>query len=96
MTGVKIMFEQGALCWSELTTRDTKVAEATAYPKSAILPGVTRGAVLELAEREKIDVKLASIDVTLRFPLIGSAVKRIPEDSGKTMRCTTTASFTPR
>jgi branched-subunit amino acid aminotransferase/4-amino-4-deoxychorismate lyase len=43
--------------------RDTKVAEATAYPKSAVLPGVTRAAVLELAVAEKIEVTLTSIDV---------------------------------
>jgi branched-chain amino acid aminotransferase len=43
--------------------RDAKVAEATAYPKSAVLPGVTRAAVLELAAAEKMEVKLASIDV---------------------------------
>jgi branched-subunit amino acid aminotransferase/4-amino-4-deoxychorismate lyase len=43
--------------------RDPSVAGATAYPKSAVLPGVTRGAVLELAQAEGIEVRLASIDV---------------------------------
>src|ERR1043165_7049311 len=43
--------------------RDPTVAEATAYPKSAVLPGITRGAVIELAKAEGIDVRLASIDV---------------------------------
>jgi branched-chain amino acid aminotransferase len=43
--------------------RDAGVAAATVYPKSAVLPGITRGAILEIATRENIDVKLASIDV---------------------------------
>jgi branched-subunit amino acid aminotransferase/4-amino-4-deoxychorismate lyase len=43
--------------------RDPAVAGATAYPNSAVLPGVTRGAIIELARSERIDVKLASIDV---------------------------------
>lgn len=42
---------------------DPVVREATAYPKSAVLPGITRGAVLDLARATGIDVKLASIDV---------------------------------
>src|SRR4029079_15189110 len=44
--------------------RDASVAEAAKYPKSAVMPGVTRGAVIELAAKEKIGVNLASINVT--------------------------------
>jgi hypothetical protein len=40
--------------------------------------------------------KPASIDTMSRRPLTGSAVNRMPETSGSTMRCTTTLSFTPR
>jgi branched-chain amino acid aminotransferase len=43
--------------------RDPAVAEQTAYPTSAVLPGVTRSAVMDVAHREKIGVKLASITV---------------------------------
>lgn len=43
--------------------RDPKVAEIAKYPKSAVLPGVTRAAVLELAQKAQIDTRLASIDV---------------------------------
>lgn len=43
--------------------RDKPVAEATAYPRSAVLPGITRGAVLELARAAGINVQLRSIDV---------------------------------
>jgi branched-chain amino acid aminotransferase len=43
--------------------REAKVAEATKYPRSAVLPGITRAAVLEIAAREGISVQLASIDV---------------------------------
>jgi branched-chain amino acid aminotransferase len=43
--------------------RDAKVAEVTKYPRSAVLPGIARGAVIELAAREGIEVKLASVTV---------------------------------
>jgi branched-chain amino acid aminotransferase len=43
--------------------RDPQVAEATAYPRSAVLPGVTRDAVIGLARGAGIEVRLASIDV---------------------------------
>ena len=43
--------------------RRPEVQQATDYPKSAVLPGVTRGAVMELAAAEGIDVKLESVDV---------------------------------
>lgn len=42
---------------------DPLVREATAYPKSAVLPGITRGAILDLARVAGIDIALASIDV---------------------------------
>jgi branched-chain amino acid aminotransferase len=43
--------------------REARVAEATKYPKSAVLPGVTRGAVIEMATTEALEVKLTSVDV---------------------------------
>ena len=43
--------------------REPVVRDATAYPKSAVLPGVTRGAVLELAESMQIRTRLASINI---------------------------------
>jgi branched-chain amino acid aminotransferase len=43
---------------------DPAVREAMAYPKSAVLPGITRAAVLEIARDSGIDVQLASVDVT--------------------------------
>jgi branched-subunit amino acid aminotransferase/4-amino-4-deoxychorismate lyase len=43
--------------------RDKDVAAATTYPKSAVLPGVTRGAALDIAKAEGISVRLQSIDV---------------------------------
>jgi branched-chain amino acid aminotransferase len=43
--------------------RDRAVAELIAYPKSDVLPGITRAAVIELARDAKIGVKLASITV---------------------------------
>src|SRR5688500_4246892 len=43
--------------------RDRAVAELTAYPKSDVLAGVTRAAVIELARDANLGVKLASITV---------------------------------
>jgi branched-chain amino acid aminotransferase len=43
--------------------RDRTVAELIAYPKSDVLPGIIRTAVMELARDAKIGVKLASITV---------------------------------
>ena len=43
--------------------RDPAVAAATAYPKAAVLPGVTRGVVIELAKAADIEVRTTSIDV---------------------------------
>jgi branched-chain amino acid aminotransferase len=43
--------------------RDPTVAESTAYPKAAVLPGVTRGVVIELAKAAGIEVRTTSIDV---------------------------------
>ncbi|HTL29781.1 MAG TPA: aminotransferase class IV [Tepidisphaeraceae bacterium] len=42
---------------------DPAVAELTAYPKSAVLPGITRGAIFDIAREAKIGVTLASITV---------------------------------
>ena len=39
------------------------VAELTPYPKSSVLPGITRGAVLDLARDAKLGVKLAGLTV---------------------------------
>jgi branched-chain amino acid aminotransferase len=43
--------------------RDAVVAEITPYPKSNVLPGITRGAVMELAREAKLGVKLAGLTV---------------------------------
>jgi branched-chain amino acid aminotransferase len=43
--------------------RDDAVRTATPYPRSNVLPGVTRGAILDLAREQKIPVRLAAIDV---------------------------------
>ena len=43
--------------------RDRAVAERIAYPKSDVLPGITRAAVMDLARDAEIGVKLASITV---------------------------------
>jgi branched-subunit amino acid aminotransferase/4-amino-4-deoxychorismate lyase len=42
---------------------DPTVRDAMPYPKSAVLPGITRAAIMELAHESKIEVNLASIDV---------------------------------
>ncbi len=39
------------------------VRDSIAYPKSAVLPGIMRGAVLEVAKRSGIEVRLAGINV---------------------------------
>ena len=43
--------------------RDPAVAAATAYPKSNVLPGITRGAVIDIANAANMAVKLASVNV---------------------------------
>lgn len=43
--------------------RDPAVAAACPYKKSNVLPGITRGAVLDLAREAGIPVRLAAIDV---------------------------------
>jgi branched-chain amino acid aminotransferase len=43
--------------------RDPAVAAATAYPRAAVLPGVTRGAVMELARAAGVDVRTRPVDV---------------------------------
>ena len=44
--------------------QDPAVRESVPYPASCVLPGVTRGAVIELAEQEKITVRRAALTVT--------------------------------
>jgi branched-chain amino acid aminotransferase len=44
--------------------RDARLRDAMPYPRSAVLPGVTRAAVLELAKASDVPVELAAIDVT--------------------------------
>jgi branched-chain amino acid aminotransferase len=39
------------------------VRDAMPYPKSAVLPGITRAAIIELANQANVEVNLASIDV---------------------------------
>jgi branched-chain amino acid aminotransferase len=46
-----------------LELRDPAVAGATAYPKSATLPGVTRGVALEIARESGVAVRTQSVDV---------------------------------
>jgi branched-chain amino acid aminotransferase len=43
--------------------QDAEVARAMPYPRSAVLPGITRQVVMELAGREGISVKLDALDV---------------------------------
>jgi branched-chain amino acid aminotransferase len=43
--------------------RDKTLRDAMPYAKSAVLPGVTRGAILELARSSGMDVQLGAIDV---------------------------------
>ncbi|HEX8520754.1 MAG TPA: aminotransferase class IV [Tepidisphaeraceae bacterium] len=43
--------------------QDPTVREATAYPRSAVLPGITRGTVIELAQAEGIEVRRRSIAI---------------------------------
>jgi branched-chain amino acid aminotransferase len=43
--------------------RDATVAAATAYPRAAVLPGITRGVVIELARASGIELRPCSIDV---------------------------------
>jgi branched-chain amino acid aminotransferase len=44
--------------------RDAKLAAEVPYSKSNVLPGVTRGAVFEIARAERIDVRPAAIDIS--------------------------------
>lgn len=43
--------------------RESAVADATPYPKSSVLPGITRAAIMELAQDGKLAVKLAGLTV---------------------------------
>ena len=44
--------------------KDPFINRRTPYPKSSVLPGITRAAVIELAKRESIDVDTNAIDVS--------------------------------
>jgi branched-chain amino acid aminotransferase len=44
--------------------RDPAVAEAISYPRSAVLPGITRGTVIEIAQHGSIDIAFASINIS--------------------------------
>jgi len=48
---------------TNIELRDADVAKSIAYPKSDVLPGVTRAAVMELARDANLPVKLAAITV---------------------------------
>ena len=48
---------------TNIELRDPDVAKSIAYPKSDVLPGVTRAAVMELARDANLPVKLAAITV---------------------------------
>ncbi|HZN65517.1 MAG TPA: aminotransferase class IV, partial [Tepidisphaeraceae bacterium] len=43
--------------------RDRAVADAVPYPKSTVLPGVTRSVVLDLAREANVGVRLAAMNV---------------------------------
>jgi len=43
--------------------RDPSVREATPYPRSNVLPGVTRGTIIELAQAQDLPVRIAPVDV---------------------------------
>jgi branched-chain amino acid aminotransferase len=43
--------------------RDSKIGEACPYPRSNVLPGVTRGAVLELARANDIPTRIEALTV---------------------------------
>ena len=43
--------------------RDPVVGRMVPYPKSNVLPGVTRAVVLDLARREGIDIETGPVDV---------------------------------
>lgn len=43
---------------------DPAIRDSIAYPKSSVLPGIVRGAVLDLAKQAGIEVKFAAVDVT--------------------------------
>lgn len=43
--------------------RDETIRAATPYPKSNVLPGTTRGAIIELARREAIDLRIRGLTV---------------------------------
>jgi branched-chain amino acid aminotransferase len=42
---------------------DPAIRDPMPYPKSAVLPGITRAAVIEVARQARIDVELTRIDV---------------------------------
>jgi branched-chain amino acid aminotransferase len=44
---------------------EAAVRELTPYPKSAVLPGITRQAVIDAAKAEGLAVRLAAVDVNL-------------------------------
>jgi D-alanine transaminase len=43
---------------------EPRVAAAAPYPKSATLPGITRGVALELARRQGMEVASCAINIT--------------------------------
>lgn len=44
--------------------RDPAIAETVPYPRSAVLPGITRAAVIEIAQSSGIEVVFGSINIT--------------------------------
>jgi branched-chain amino acid aminotransferase len=42
---------------------DTALRESMPYPKSSVLPGITRATVIDLAQKSSIEVKLAALTV---------------------------------
>lgn len=43
--------------------RDPSIADATPYPRSNVLPGITRAAVIELARSAGIGVRIEAVDI---------------------------------
>ena len=43
--------------------RDRAIAQAVPYPRSAVLPGVTRAAVIELARNAGVGVEIGAVDI---------------------------------
>ena len=59
------LVEKGVLVTppTQVELRDPALANATPYPRSNVLPGITRGAVMEIARAGGIEVSTTAVDV---------------------------------